>query len=72
MDEKLRAVQDWNEPQNVKGVRSFLGFTNYCRRYFRSFAKIANPLTELIKKDQKWQWGSEEEEAFQKLKTALC
>ena len=26
---KLKAVQDWATPEDVKGVRSFLGFTNY-------------------------------------------
>ena len=70
-DEKLRAVREWDEPQNVKGVRSFLGFANYYRRYVRNFAEIVNSLTELTKKDQKWHWGSEEQGAFQKLKTAL-
>ena len=72
VDEKLRAVKEWDEPQHVKGVRSFLGFANYYRRYVRNFAEIANPLTELTKKDQKWHWGSDEQEAFQKLKIALC
>ena len=71
VDEKLRAVREWAEPQNVKGVRSFLGFANYYRHYVRNFAEIANPLTELTKKGQKWHWDSEEQAAFQKLKTAL-
>ena len=26
---KLKAVRDWATPQDVKGVRSFLGFANY-------------------------------------------
>ena len=68
VDEKLRAMQEWDEPQNVKGIRSFLGFANYYRRYVRNFAEIANPLTELTKKDKKWHWGSEEQAAFQNLK----
>ena len=72
VEEKLRAVKDWNEPKTVKDVRSFLGFANYYRRYIRNFAEIANPLTDLTKKEKKWQWGSLEENSFQKLKTALC
>ena len=71
VEEKLRAVKEWHEPKNVKDVRSFLGFANYYRRYVRNFAEIPNALAELTKKGQKWHWGSSEEEAFQKLKTAL-
>ena len=28
---KIRAVQEWNTPRDVKDVRSFLGFANYYR-----------------------------------------
>ena len=54
---KLEAVQDWATPQDVKGVQSFLGFTNYYRRFIKDFAAIADPLTSLMKKDVEWQWG---------------
>ena len=71
-DEKLRAVKEWDKPTNVKGIRSFLGFAKYYRRYVRNFAKIANPLTELTKKEEKWQWVLAQKNAFQQLKNALC
>ena len=53
-EEKLRAVQEWEAPANVKGVRSFLGFANYYRRFVYKFAEVAHPLTELTKKDVAW------------------
>ena len=34
---KLKAVQDWATPKDVKGVRSFLGFANYYRRFIQNF-----------------------------------
>ena len=43
--EKIEAVQNWNTPKSVTEVRSFLGFTNYYRRFIKSFAHIACPLT---------------------------
>ena len=50
MDEKIRAVREWERPADVKDVRSFLGFANYYRRYVHKFAEIAAPLTQLTKK----------------------
>ena len=51
---KLKAVQDWATPHDVKGVRSFLGFANYYRRFIKDFVAIADPLTSLTKKDMEW------------------
>ena len=51
---KLKAVRDWSRPQDIRGVRSFLGFANYYRRFVKNFAEKANPLTELTKKDTLW------------------
>jgi hypothetical protein len=35
--EKVRAVAEWREPTNVKGVQSFLGFANFYRRFIWDF-----------------------------------
>ena len=51
IEAKLKAVQDWATPEDVKGVRSFLGFANYYRRFIQNFAAIADPLTSLTRKD---------------------
>ena len=51
----------------MKGVRSFLGFANFYRRFIRDFAKIAAPLTRLTG-DVSFTWGDEEQLAFDKLK----
>jgi hypothetical protein len=52
--EKVRAVVEWREPTNMKGVQSFLGFTNFYRRFIQDFSKITTPLTELTRKDIPW------------------
>ena len=52
---KLKAVGDWAIPEDVKGIRSFLGFANYYRRFMQNFAAIADPLTSLTRKDVEWQ-----------------
>jgi len=45
-----------------------LGLANYYRRFIKDFAKIAMPLHILVRKEQKWKWEKEQEEAFGKLK----
>jgi hypothetical protein len=52
--ENVRAVAEWKEPVNVKGVQSFLGFANFYRRFIRDFSKITIPLTRLTRKDIPW------------------
>ena len=42
---KVDAVKNWTIPKTVTDVRSFLGFTNYYRRFIRGYAKVAKPLT---------------------------
>ena len=68
---KLKAIRDWAIPQNIKDIRSFLGFANYYRRFVRNFAEIADPLTSLMQKDAVWQWGPFQRCAFKQLKDML-
>ena len=48
---KVKSVEDWLEPQNVKDVQSFLRLANYYQRFIKGFSKVAGPLTALTKKD---------------------
>ena len=51
MDQKkLSAVFDWSIPENLKNIRSYLGFANFYKRFIRDFSKIAAPLNALVKK----------------------
>ena len=52
----------------VKQTRGFLGFGNFYRRFIRHFSNIAKPLNDLLKKDQKFDWTSECQDAFKELK----
>ncbi|KAH7461789.1 hypothetical protein FOMA001_g18899 [Fusarium oxysporum f. sp. matthiolae] len=68
---KVSAVAEWKEPSNVKETQAFLGFVNYYRRFIKDFSKIANPLTELTKKDKPFAWNDEAQEAFDGLKQSI-
>ena len=48
--EKIRTVVEWEAPDSVKGVQSFLGFANFYRRFIDGYSKLTCPLTDLTKK----------------------
>jgi len=66
--EKVDEVLSWPEPKNMKDIRRFLGLTNYYRRFIKDFAQVARPMNVLMRKDMKWQWGKEQQKAFNELK----
>nr|PNR28224.1 hypothetical protein PHYPA_028816 [Physcomitrium patens] len=45
----MKAILEWKQPSTQKGVRSFISLANYYRRFIRDFAKIARPLSDLLK-----------------------
>ncbi|GJU28016.1 putative reverse transcriptase domain-containing protein [Tanacetum coccineum] len=69
---KIEAVKNWKAPTTPSEIRSFLGLAGYYRRFIANFSKIAKPLTSLTQKHKKYEWGVEQEEAFQTLKDNLC
>ncbi|GJU52765.1 putative reverse transcriptase domain-containing protein [Tanacetum coccineum] len=69
---KIEAIKNWAAPTTPTEVRQFLGLAGYYRRFFEGFSLISKPLTKLTQKDKNYQWGREEEEAFQTLKQKLC
>ena len=64
---KIEAVKNWERPNTVKEVRSFVGFAQYYRKHIQNFSNIAAPLYQLTKKNAKFIWTSVCETAFQKL-----
>ncbi|GLB45893.1 putative retrotransposable element tf2 155 kda protein type 1-like [Lyophyllum shimeji] len=68
---KVAGVAEWPVPKNKKEVQSFLGFTNFYRRFIRDFSHHARPLFDLMAKDVAWTWGSGQQDAFDSLKRAI-
>nr|GFB06047.1 reverse transcriptase domain-containing protein [Tanacetum cinerariifolium] len=64
--------RSWTALKSPTKVRQFLGLAGYYRRFIEGFSLIAKPLTKLTQKNKTYEWGEEEEEAFQLLKDKLC
>ncbi|GBG87853.1 hypothetical protein CBR_g46009 [Chara braunii] len=67
----VAAAREAPAPVTLTQVRAFLGLASYYRRFIRSFACLAKPLTNLLKKEEQLIWTPECEAAFQALKEAL-
>ena len=68
---KLAAVREWVTPTNARGVREFLGFTGYYRRFVKDFATISAPLVSLLIKDARFMWTPECTTTFEHLQDLL-
>jgi hypothetical protein len=69
--DKVKEVLDWKQPASVSEVLSFLGLAGYYRRFIPNFSKIAKPITDLLKKGNKYVWCDTCDEAFGNLKKLL-
>lgn len=70
-DKHLEAVKNWQPPTTVHQLRQFLGMANFHRRFIRRYSHIAAPLTDLLRKEQTFNWTAEAQRAFEALQEAL-
>ncbi|KAG2190950.1 hypothetical protein INT47_009222 [Mucor saturninus] len=59
------------QPQSTNDIHTFLGMTGYYRCFIPDYAKIAQPLTKLLQKNNRFIWTRRERKAFDTLKKAL-
>ena len=69
--QKIEAIVNWKPPTNVSEVRSFLGLAGYYKKFVKGFSKIETPLTNLLKKDQKFEWSDTCQHSFEELRQRL-
>ena len=65
---KLEAIEKWKPPTTVKGVRSFMGFVNFYRKFIPNFSNIVAPLNLLTRKNELWKWTPLQQTTFDELK----
>ncbi|KAL5017009.1 hypothetical protein ScPMuIL_006598, partial [Solemya velum] len=69
--DKIERIRSWPTPCNITDVRSFLGLCCYYRKFVDNFSDIAVPFYNLTKKNTRFHWNKQCQEAFNTLKVAL-
>jgi hypothetical protein len=62
--DKIKGIQEFPRPQTLTHVRGFIKFIPY-------FSEVAEPLSRLTKKNVRFNWGPDQERAFNQLKQLL-
>lgn len=68
---KVAATQALPSPRNLSELRCIMGILNY-RLYIPGFSETAAPIYELLRANVTWEWTTERDAAYQKLKQALA
>jgi hypothetical protein len=58
-------------PSNLKQVRGFLGVINFIKNHIPNRAALIEPITRLTRKGEKFIWGDEQQQAFDKIKSVI-
>ena len=67
INSKVQGITDRLKPTNLKQLRSYLGAVNQLNKFIPDLAKLCFPFRTLLKKENDWNWGIEQETAFKKV-----
>lgn len=65
---RVQCIAEYKTPNTVKQVRRFIGMTGWYQRYIQNYSAIAAPMTDLLKKADRFIWTSAAQNAFDTLK----
>ncbi|GBG74269.1 hypothetical protein CBR_g18680 [Chara braunii] len=66
---KTDKILEWSVPfQSITDVRSFLGTCGFWRSFVKDFATKTEHLRKLVRQDQEWVWGKDQEKVVEGMK----
>ncbi|GFW05951.1 retrovirus-related Pol polyprotein from transposon 297 [Trichonephila clavipes] len=68
---KVKAITEMKPPKNSKEESKFLGMAGWYQKFIPQYADICEPLYRLKKKGAKFNWSTEAQDSFDKIKRAL-
>lgn len=70
--DRVKLIEEYKRPTNLKTLRGFLGTLNYFKRMIPNLSEMEIPLISLLKKNVRWKWDKEKEDAFNKIKSEFA
>ena len=70
-EEKIAAVLNAQPSRNASDVHSFVQLVQYSSKLIPNFSQVAEPLRKLLRKDQAFSWGVEQQEGFEEFKSLM-
>ena len=67
INEKVQGISNRLRPNNLQGLRSFLGAVNQLNRFIPDLGNICAPFQSILKKDVEWKWNENYEIVFKKV-----
>ncbi|GFX51138.1 retrovirus-related Pol polyprotein from transposon 297 [Trichonephila clavipes] len=68
---KVNSITEMRPPKNSKEVSKFLAIAGWNQKFIPQYADICEPLYRLKKKGAKFNWSTEAQDSFDKIKRAL-
>ena len=69
--DKVQAIQDMKEPENITELRRFLGMTTQLSKFTPHLSETTKPLRDLLSTKNTWTWSEPQQKAFQQIKKQL-
>lgn len=70
--DNLKSIKEFPTPNSKKQVRQFLGKINFYHKYIPDYTRTLEPLHSLLRNNLTFQWTSECDSTFRKVKELLC
>ncbi len=70
-DTRVKALLELERPRRQRDVSKVLGAFGFYSAYIKDYAAITTPLTDLLKKENAWEWTEKQQAAFDQLKQAM-
>uniref|UniRef100_A0A8R1EF31 Reverse transcriptase domain-containing protein n=1 Tax=Caenorhabditis japonica TaxID=281687 RepID=A0A8R1EF31_CAEJA len=67
----VKSIAEMSTPKNLAETRRFVGMVGFFRKFLPNLATVAEPLTRLNRKNEKFRWETPQQEAFDTLREAL-
>ena len=65
---KIKAIIKWKDLKSIIGLRSFLGFCNYYRKFITKQSDEMEPFTKMTKKNKLQNWDNQKKKLFKEIK----